>query len=223
MLKYIIAALTGLALLAPPAAQAQDAPSYASQQSSDDANIRGRVTAFDGGYNLAVRDEKGYIDNVRLHPGTIINPTGLTLAPGMVVSVLGYNAGGYFGANEIDTPYQYDDGYAYYGGHPWDYYGPSVGLGFYFGGNSGWWHGGYFRGGYSYNGGARVYNSVRVNAIYNAPGGHFSGHSYVAPAEHGGYYGRGGGGYHGGGGHGGGGGAAHGGGGGGHGGGGHAH
>jgi hypothetical protein len=70
----------------------------------------------------------------------VINPTGLTLAPGMVVSIDGYNAGGYFAANEVDTPYTYYEGVPYYYGHPWFYYGPSVSLGFFFGG--GGWHGG---------------------------------------------------------------------------------
>ncbi len=43
--------------------------------------------------HLQVRDEQGYVDNVQLHQGTIINPTGITLEPGMVVSILGYNSG----------------------------------------------------------------------------------------------------------------------------------
>ena len=63
------------------------------QQVADDQQIRGRISSFDGGYNLTVADERGFTDNVQLHDGTIINPTGLTLAPGMVVSILGYNAG----------------------------------------------------------------------------------------------------------------------------------
>lgn len=123
---------------------------------------------------------------MRLHPGTIISPTGLTLAPGMVVSVLGYNAGSYFAANQIDTPYRYDAGVPYYAGHPWNYYGPTVGLSFYFG-NAGWWHSGYLGGGYRYLGGARVYNRVRVNEIYRRPGGSYHGRDFVAPHGYGGY------------------------------------
>lgn len=188
MIKRIIGALAGLCLLWPIAAQAQDLPSYANQPYPADQNIHGRILSFDGGYNLGVRDERGYVDNVQLHPGTVINPTGLTLAPGMVVSILGYNAGSYFSANEIDTPYQYYSGVPYYAGHPWDYYGPSISLDFFFG-NAGWWHGRDFRGGYHYNGGARVYNSVRVNEIYRQSGGEFHGRDVVAPREHGGYYG----------------------------------
>jgi hypothetical protein len=188
MLRFITGALAGLCLLLPLAAQAQSAPSYASQQySSPDENIHGRIASFDGGYNLSLRDERGFIDTVQLHPGTIINPTGLTLAPGMVVSVLGYNAGNYFAANQIDTPYSYYGGLPYYAGHPWNYYGPSVGLSFFFG-NTGWWHGRYLVGGYHYTGGVREYNRVQVNAIYRA-GGVYHGRDYVAPREYGGYYG----------------------------------
>jgi hypothetical protein len=159
-------------------------PSYATSPTSGDGQIRGRILSFDGGYVATVTDEKGYVDNVRLHQGTIINPTGLTLAPGMTVSVLGYDDGSYFSANEIDTPYTYYTGIPYYDGHPWDYYGPTIGLGFYFG-NVGWWHGNRFRGGYHYDNGARIYSNVRVNAFYR--GGTFSGRNYVANPASGGY------------------------------------
>ena len=160
MLKYILAATAALTLAAPSGAQAQDVPSYAVQ--SADEQIRGRIDSFDGGYNVTVRDERGFIDNVQLHDGTIINPTGITLQPGMVVSILGTDDGPYLAANEIDTPYQFDGGVAYYGGHPWDYYGPSFQLGFFFG-NVGWWHGNDFGGGFHYDRGARIYANVHVN------------------------------------------------------------
>ncbi len=177
--------LASCAAAAPLAAQAQDEPSYAQPQYAQaDAQIRGRIASFDGGYNLTVRDERGYIDNVQLHDGTIINPTGLTLAPGMIVSILGYNAGPYFDANEVDTPYTYYGGSPYYGGHPWNYYGPSISLGFFFG-NPGWWHGGYFGGGYRWNSGVRVYSNVHINDVYR--GGGYRGRSYVAPPARGGY------------------------------------
>jgi hypothetical protein len=89
MFKRILGSLTALCLALPIAAQAQSVPSYATPQYSTDLNIAGRITSFDGGYELRVRDERGYIDNVRLRPGTVINPTGLSLAPGMVVNILG--------------------------------------------------------------------------------------------------------------------------------------
>jgi opacity protein-like surface antigen len=137
MRNMVLAAVAAIAFLSPVAASAQEVPSYA-QPVNQDHQIRGRVTAFDGHYGLTVRDDRGYIDNIRLHQGTVINPTGLTLAAGMVVSVVGYNAGSYFAANVIDTPYTYVYGIPYYYGHPWYYYGPSVSLGFFFGGP---WHG----------------------------------------------------------------------------------
>jgi hypothetical protein len=184
MIKVILAAVTAAILSAAP--YAASAQSYANNDGGD-AQIRGRVLNFDGGYNLQVRDDQGYVDNVALHQGTIINPTGITLAPGMVVSVLGYNAGSTFDANEVDTPYTYYEGVPYYGGHSWNYYGPSVGIGFYFG-NTGWWHGNTLAGPYQYNGGTRVYTNVRVNQTYR--GGTFQGRAYTAPASRGGYVAR---------------------------------
>jgi hypothetical protein len=157
---YTAALVAALVPMFAQAATAQPVPSYARPLPAPDQQVRGRVTGFDGAYSLTVRDERGYIDNVQLHQGTIINPTGLTLAPGMVVSVLGYNAGGYFAANEIDTPYTFYGGVPYYYGHPWYYYGPSISLGFFFG-SGGWWHGGYYRGPYSWRGGVRVYGHFR--------------------------------------------------------------
>jgi hypothetical protein len=188
MRKHILAAVAALAFLAPLGAAAQDAPSYAQptqQAGDDDQQIQGRISSFDGGYNVTVQDDRGFTDNVQLHDGTIINPTGLTLAPGMVVSILGYNAGSYFAANEVDTPYTFYGNVPYYAGHPWFYYGPTIGLGFYFG-NAGWWHGGYFQGPYHYVGSGRVYTNARVTNIYRY--GTFHGRSYVAPPSRGGYY-----------------------------------
>ncbi len=161
MIKQILAATAALTLAAPLAAAAQEAPSYA-QVASADEQIRGRIETFDGAYSLTVRDERGFVDNVQLHQGTIINPTGLTLAPGMVVSIIGYDDGPVLAANEVDTPYNVDAGIPYYGGHPWDYYGPEITLGFFFG-NTGWWHPNYFAGDFHYAGGARVYANIRVN------------------------------------------------------------
>lgn len=182
MRKLLLAAVAAIGLLAPISAAAQEMPSYA-QPVPQDQQIRGRIASFDGGYNLTVRDDKGYLDNVRLHQGTIINPTGLTLAPGMIVSILGYNAGPFFAANEVDTPYTFTYGVPYYYGHPWWYWGPSVSLGFFFG-NPGWWHGGYFYGGYHYYHGIRVYNAP-VRGVYHS--GTWHGRNYVAPPSRGGY------------------------------------
>ena len=141
MFKHVLAAIAAAVLVAPGIAQAQSAPSYAR---GADETIHGRIQSFDGAYHLTVRDDRGYVDDVTMHQGTIINPTGLTLQPGMVVSIDGFNAGRTFAANEIDTPYSYYAGIPYFAGRPWFAYGPSVDLGFYFG-HPGWYHGGWRR------------------------------------------------------------------------------
>jgi hypothetical protein len=191
MINRLLAACgaASLALIVPLAAPAQNVPSYAQSgappsYATQDQQIHGRVISFDGGYSLQVRDDAGYIDNVRLHQGTVINPTGLTLASGMIVSVNGYNQGPFFSANEIDTPYTFYGPVPYYGGHPWYYYGPTISLGFFFG-NAGWWHGGYYGRPVFVNRGFRTYS---VRAPYQ--GGAFRGRSYVAPPERGGYVAR---------------------------------
>jgi hypothetical protein len=150
----------GLALAAsafPSVASAQNRPSYAT---ADEDTVHGRIVSMPDQYDISVRDEKGYVDRVRLHQGTIINPTGLSLHPGMTVTVLGVNSGDVLAANEIDTPYNYVPAYvgpyapAYYaypaypvypyGYYPYYYaYGyPSIAIGFRFGG------GYHYRGGF---------------------------------------------------------------------------
>jgi hypothetical protein len=195
MIKYFLAAFAALTLVAPVATLAQDVPSYSQQgpaSNGGEENLHGRIASFDGAYTLTVRDERGFIDNVQLHQGTIINPTGLTLEPGMVVSILGYNSGPYLAANEIDTPYTFYGGVPWYAGHAWDYYGPTIGLAFFFG-NAGWWHGGWFHGGYGWNGGVRVYNNFSYRNVYRTNyavhGATFRGRNIVAPRSAGGYYG----------------------------------
>jgi hypothetical protein len=133
---------------APLAAAAQDdVPSYARPAVvSTDETIHGQIRSVDGAFTISVADDRGFIDNVELHQGTIINPTGLTLSPGMSVTIVGYNAGDTFAANEIDTPYTYDGPLpapAYYGPGYWcpgfAYgYGPSFSLGIIIGGGSSW-------------------------------------------------------------------------------------
>jgi len=175
MRKHFMAALAALILAAPIAANAQDNPSYAQPPSaSNDQQLRGRIVSFDGTYNLQVRDDQGYLDNVQMHQGTIINPTGLTLASGMIVSIAGYADGSVFDANQIDTPYTAYEGTPYYGGHPWNYYGPTVSLGFFFG-DSAWTRVGYGNGypygygnSYYHGGGPRYGNSVNINVHTNS-------------------------------------------------------
>jgi small nuclear ribonucleoprotein (snRNP)-like protein len=139
----VVAAITfgawGMSAGSAAAAQSGNLPSYATGEES----IRGRIVAFDGKYNLQLRDDRGYVDNVSLHDGTVINPTGLRLAAGQSVTIMGHNSGKTFEANEIDTPYlSYGaapygtyPGYSY-GYGPYQYYGypyrgyPAFGLGF---------------------------------------------------------------------------------------------
>jgi hypothetical protein len=141
MVKLALAAAAALCLATPIAAWAQQVPSYAQGTSSSyghgDETIRGRVASVDGMYTIHVSDERGFVDTVQLRTGTIINPTGLTLISGMVVSVVGYNSGSYFTANEIDTPYTYENDVPYYFGEPWYNYGPGYDLGFFYGGFGG--------------------------------------------------------------------------------------
>ena len=91
--------------------------------------LKGTVTAFDGKYGLHVQAPGGDVDAVTLHQGTIINPTGLTLRPGMKVTVLGnQDAAGTFAANEIDTPYRVRHAQAFdypYAGFANPFYGPA--------------------------------------------------------------------------------------------------
>jgi hypothetical protein len=144
--------MTALAQNTPPS----DAPSYSRPAPTipGEDTIKGRVISFDGGYNLQVDDERGYVDNVVLHQGTIINPTGIRLAPGMSVTIHGVNRGSVLAANQIDTPYNsygsvYDYGYAPYGVvYPYPIYGypyPRYSIGIGFGGFGGFYGHGRFR------------------------------------------------------------------------------
>jgi hypothetical protein len=108
-------ALIGIATAAVPlAAFAQPAgggvntpaPSYARPLANGEESVRGHISSIDGKYHLNVRDDRGFLDSIELHQGTIINPTGLVLRPGMEVTIIGYNRGRSFAAIEIDTPYQ---------------------------------------------------------------------------------------------------------------------
>jgi hypothetical protein len=186
-----MAVAVALTFLAPSTALAQDDPgSDAGGGAPPDQTlqIRGRVSSFDGAYSLVVRDEQGYLDNIQLHQGTIINPTGMTLAPGMIVSVVGFNNGSSIGANEIDTPYTVYGGTPFYDGHPWTYFGAGVAIGVFFASPL-WWHGAYFGGGYRVVDGRRYWAHVDRERLYR--GGYFHGHEFIADVHHGGWAGHG--------------------------------
>jgi hypothetical protein len=120
-----------------PAAAQATLPSYAT--GNTDETIHGTIAAVNGARDISVRDDRGFVDHVTLHQGTIINPTGLTLAPGQKVTILGQANGQAFSANQIDTPYHsygvgFDYGYPYYGGYaygfrPYPVYGFGFGYG----------------------------------------------------------------------------------------------
>jgi hypothetical protein len=104
-LKLLGAAIATAALITPSIVSAQEVSSYA--DSGANQQIQGTISSIDGTWNITVDDASGYSDNVALRQGTIINPTGLTLEPGMNVTIDGYPDGSSFDAIEIDTPYQY--------------------------------------------------------------------------------------------------------------------
>jgi hypothetical protein len=122
----------------PRPSYAQPPPTYAQQ-----SGIRGTITGFDGQWIVYMHDDKGYIDHITLHQGTMINPTGIRLIEGMRATVYGYADGPTYQANRIDvayspySPYYGYGGYPYYGYYPYGYgYGyPYYGWGWpYWGG-----------------------------------------------------------------------------------------
>jgi len=84
-----------------------DAPTYAVPANGDgNETVSGSITWFDGRFALQVRDDRGFIDNVQLRQGTVIDPTGLTLRTGMPVKIRGRNRGFVLVAEQIDSPVQ---------------------------------------------------------------------------------------------------------------------
>lgn len=142
-----VAASIGLLSLPTVGLAQQSMPSYATTKVE---TIKGTVSSFNGAYTMYVRDVRGYIDNVTLHQGTIINPTGIRLQPGYPVTISGRTNGSTFEADQIDTPYRMVSyGYPYYGYgygypyYPYPAYGLSLGFGWGWGGGWGWrggWH-----------------------------------------------------------------------------------
>jgi hypothetical protein len=137
-IRAALAAAVGLAGLGMSTAAAGAQPAKMPSYASGEEVIRGRIASIDGKYELRVRDERGFVDRVTLHDGTVINPTGLRLSPGQSVTIMGHSAGKSFAANEIDTPYAqygipaygYDYGYPPYGYGYYPYpYGPYPAFG----------------------------------------------------------------------------------------------
>jgi invasion protein IalB len=113
--RALLAAFGLAALAAPLAASAQGAPSYAKPDGppptyarpDNGQNIRGTIIGFQGKYGVTMRDERGYVDNIMLHQGTVILPTGLALQPGMQVEIYGVPDGRVFAAGEVDLRQPY--------------------------------------------------------------------------------------------------------------------
>ncbi|HYZ16461.1 MAG TPA: hypothetical protein VE591_08675 [Candidatus Acidoferrum sp.] len=70
---------------------------------AQETTLSGTIAGFDGKYHLRLRDDRGYVDDVTLHQGTVITPTGQRLHPGMRVTIRGAAAGSTFDADEIDV------------------------------------------------------------------------------------------------------------------------
>jgi hypothetical protein len=127
-LKAAIGSLAALVLVTAAPVNALAAANYAAQPGP---HIQGTIASITGKYSIEVRTPSGMLDNVSLHQGTIINPTGITLEPGFRVRIYGYPDNGAFVANEIDTPYHYNQvGYVpapYWGAGYWGapYWGPA--------------------------------------------------------------------------------------------------
>jgi hypothetical protein len=102
----IALALGVLAFAAPLVAQADpiivEQPVIVSQAGAPlvgTHEVRGTVTYFNA-FTMDVRSA-GEVVPVHLHQGTVINPRGLTLQPGMYIRVFGFWANGNFQADRI--------------------------------------------------------------------------------------------------------------------------
>jgi hypothetical protein len=95
--------------LAPLAATAQ-LPSYARPFPAP--TIAGTIADFDGKYRLTLSDDRGYLDDVTLHKGTVIVPSGKRLTIGMRVRIHGRAAGKTFDADEADVSAEESSAYA---------------------------------------------------------------------------------------------------------------
>ena len=119
----VMAGSLALAVAAVPGRiSAQDVPSYGRPSTTaQDETIHGRIDSILGPYSIVLRDDRGFLDSVTLRQGTIINPRGLRLAVGMIVTIMGYNAGSSFAALEIDAPYDDAAPPVYSGSDIYDY------------------------------------------------------------------------------------------------------
>jgi hypothetical protein len=106
-LSKVAGAATTLALAAAVATVPMAGLAASNYAASPGPSIQGMIVSIPGKYSIEVQTPSGKVDDVSLHQGTIINPTGITLEPGFHVRIYGYPNNGTFLANEIDTPYHY--------------------------------------------------------------------------------------------------------------------
>jgi hypothetical protein len=104
-MKRLASSALMLAALVLPVAAGADTSNSAAR--SCEQTIHGMIDSINGTYGLTVRDDRVGVERVTMHRGTIINPTGLQLKPGMPVTIAGHPAGGTFDAVEIDAAVEY--------------------------------------------------------------------------------------------------------------------
>lgn len=124
--SLIIATLVSLATLPAHASIASAAEVAVAQ-----TQLQGTITEIVGKYDVRVKTARGNIADVTLRQGTIINPSGMTLRPGVRVTVLGSGNADSFAAAQIDTPFHIENSpIAQFGAYPGGTYGPfGSGLG----------------------------------------------------------------------------------------------
>jgi hypothetical protein len=105
-LTLAMTVLYTLFLLSSPVS-AQERPSYALPQVQPQNVVRGVYWSQVDKYHIYVKDVNGYIDSIELYQGTVINPTGITLVPGMALVIYGEARDRVFFAHQIDTIYGY--------------------------------------------------------------------------------------------------------------------
>jgi hypothetical protein len=92
--------LAAALVLLPALAAAQDQlPSYATARET----IEGAIASFDGKYALTLDDVRGFTDSVTLHPGTTVEPDGVSLMAGEFVRITGQADGKTFAADDVDA------------------------------------------------------------------------------------------------------------------------
>lgn len=98
-------ALVAATALAPAVAAAQGVPSYARPASTaaPQETVHGRIASYDGTATLRIDDDRGFVDNVRVRPTTVVQPNGAQLRSGAHVTIVGINRGAYLAASEIDV------------------------------------------------------------------------------------------------------------------------